>query len=156
MTARISDWFEWIGIAGLLVMMFVTAIDVIGAKVFSWRLLGAIDIVQLSQVMAIAFAAACTLVAERHVRVEFLISRLSSRGRAFFDIIVNFLCSALFGLVIWRLTALGLKFQQTGEGSPTIYAPLLFFAYGIALAALPVFAMYLMNLIKSFYAVTGR
>ena len=31
---RLSGWFEWIGLAALLVMMALTCIDVIGAKVF--------------------------------------------------------------------------------------------------------------------------
>lgn len=151
-----SNWFEWLGIAGLLAMMLVTVIDVAGAKLFSWRLLGAIDIVQLSQTVAIAFAAATTLIAERHVRVEFIIVRFSLRGQAVFDIIVNFLCSGLFLLFIWRMTVLGLTFQRTGEGSPTIYTPLQYFAYGMALAMVPVLVMYLLNLVKSVYQAAGR
>ena len=30
----LSGWFEWIGLSGLLVVMFITCIDVIGAKLF--------------------------------------------------------------------------------------------------------------------------
>ena len=46
---RLSDWFEWIGLAGMLLMMVITCIDVVGAKVFHWRLFGAIDTVMLSR-----------------------------------------------------------------------------------------------------------
>ena len=53
---RLSDWFEWIGLAAMLLMMVTTCIDVVGAKIFRWRLFGAIDIVMLSQLVAIAFA----------------------------------------------------------------------------------------------------
>jgi len=132
-------------------MMLITGIDVIGAKLFKWRLLGAIDIVMLSQIVAIAFAAACTLIAERHVRVEFLVSRLRARTRAVIDSIVYILCSGLFILIIWRLTVLGYSFQKTGESSATIYIPLYFFAYGVAAACIPVCLVYLTKLVKALY-----
>ena len=51
---RVSEWFSWIGIAAMLVMMAVTCIDVVGSKVFRCPLLGAIDIVMLVQIVAIA------------------------------------------------------------------------------------------------------
>ena len=137
-------------------MMLITGIDVIGAKLFTWRLLGAIDIVMLSQIIAIAFAAACTLIGERHVRVEFFVSRLSERTQAVIDSIVYVFCSGLFALIIWRLTALGYSFQTTGEATATIYIPLYFFAYGVALACIPVCVVYLMNLVKALYRVVKR
>ena len=41
---RLSGWFEWVGLGGLLVMMAVTCIDVVGAKIFRSPLYGALDI----------------------------------------------------------------------------------------------------------------
>lgn len=140
----------------MLLMMLITGIDVIGGKLFTWRLLGAIDIVMISQIVAIAFAAACTLIAERHVRVEFIVSRLSQQSQAVFDTIVYVLCSGLFILVIWRLIMLGYSFQTSGETTATIYIPLYFFAYGIALACIPAAVIYLMNLYKAFCMVVRK
>jgi TRAP-type C4-dicarboxylate transport system permease small subunit len=68
---RLSGWCEWLGLAGMLLMMAITCIDVVGAKVFGWRLLGAIDIVMLSQIVAIAFAVSMSLILGRHIQVEF-------------------------------------------------------------------------------------
>jgi len=149
-------------------MMLITGIDVVGAELLPflgdvfgaelhpWRLPGAIDIVMLSQIVAISFAAVCTLIAERHVRVEFFVSRLRKRTQAVIDIIVYILCSGLFILIIWRLVVLGYSFQKTGESSATIYIPLFFFAYGIAVACIPVCIVYLLNLVKSLFAVVKR
>jgi len=137
-------------------MMLITGIDVVGAKLFKEPLLGAFDIVRLSQIVAISFAAACTLIAERHVRVEFFVSRLRKRTQAVIDSIVYILCSGLFILIIWRLAVLGYSFQTTGETTGTIYIPLYFFAYGIAVACIPVCLVYLLNLVKSLYAVVQR
>jgi len=153
---RLIGWFEWLGIAGLLIMMLVTGIDVVGAKLFTWRLLGAIDIVMVSQVIAISFAAACALIVGRHVKVEFLVSRLPQRGQAIIESFVSILGLVLFVLIIWRLIVLGYSFQTSGEATATIYIPLYPFAYGIALACVPVCLVFITTLIKSFAGVVEK
>ncbi|HJX03004.1 MAG TPA: TRAP transporter small permease [Dehalococcoidia bacterium] len=153
---RLSGWFEWIGIAGFLLMVIITGIDVVGAKVFSWRLLGAIDIVMLSQILAIAFSAAIALIVGRHIRVEFLVNRLPRRTQAIIDSFINLLGLILFLLIIWRLVVLGYSFQTSGEATATIYVPLYPFAYGISLASVPVCLVFLVNLMKSLTKAVGK
>lgn len=153
---RLSNWFQWIGMAGLLVMMLITSIDVVGAKIFLWRLFGAIDMVQLSQLVAIAFACAFTLIVGRHVRVEFLVARLPRRAQAVINSIVSLLGLGLFILIIWRLCVFGYSFQTTGESTPTAYIPLYPFAYGIALASVPVCLLFLQELLSSLARVVKR
>jgi len=153
---RLSGWFEWIGVAGLLLMMLITCIDVIGAKLFLWPLLGAIDWVRVAQSVAIAFACAITLIVGRHVRVEFLVARLPERARAVTDSIVQLLCLALFTLIIWRLSVLGYSLQAGGEVSATAHIPRCLFAYGIALASIPVCLVFLQRLISSLTRVVKR
>lgn len=154
--SRLSGWFEWIGIAGLLMVMLITSIDVIGAKIFTWRLLGAIDIVMLSQIIAIAFAAACALIFGRHVRVEFFLTWLPRLAQAVINSIVSILGLGLFILVIWRLIVLGYSFQTSGVTTPTVYIPLYPFAYGVALASIPVCLVFIVELIKSLNQVVKR
>ena len=156
LVSQLSGWFEWLGIAGLLLMMFITTIDVVGGKLFTWRLLGAIDIVMLSQVVAIAFAAAFALIVGRHVRVEFFVNCLPPRARAVIASIISFLGLSLFVLIIWRLCALGYSFQSSGEATATVYIPLYPFAYGIALASIPVCLIFCLDLIKSLTKVVKR
>jgi len=153
---RFSVWFEWIGIAGLLLMMLITGIDVIGAKLFLWRLLGAIDIVMLAQIVAIAFAAAFTLIIGRHVRVEFFVARLPQRAQAIIESIVLLLGLGLFILIIWRLCVFGHSFQISGEYSATAHIPLYPFAYGIALASIPVCLVLLLGFLNSLTRVVKR
>lgn len=146
---RLSDWFEWIGLAGMLLMMAITCIDVVGAKVFHWRLFGAIDIVMLSQIVAIAFAASMALILGRHIQVEFFFKILPTRAQAVIDSIVLLLGLGLFILIIWRLCVLGYSFQTSGEHSATAYIPYYPFAYGIALASIPVCLILLLDFLKS-------
>ena len=146
---RLSDRFEWIGLVGLLVMMAITCIDVVGAKVFRWRLLGALDIVMLAQIVAIAFAASMVLILGRHIQVEFFIKLLPRRVGAVINSVVPLLGLGLFSLIIWRLCALGYSFQTAGEYSATIHIPYYPFAYGIALASIPVCLVFLLEFLKS-------
>ena len=146
---RLSNWCQWLGIAAMLLMMVVTCIDVVGAKVFLSPLLGAIDIVMLSQIVAMSFAASMALIVGRHIRVEFFFDLLPRRVQAVIDSIILFLGLGLFILIIWRLGALGYSFQTSGEYSATAYIPLYPFAYVIAFASIPVCLIFLQKFLKS-------
>lgn len=153
---RLSGFFEWIGVVALLVMMVITCIDVVGAKVFLWRLFGAIDIVQLAQIVAIAFAASMTLIVGRHIQVEFFVARLPKRIRAVVNSVIFLLVLGLFVLIIWRLCAIGYSFQTSGEYSATVSIPYYPFAYAIALASLPVCLVLLQEFFKSIQRVVQK
>lgn len=146
---RFSRLCEWLGIAAMLVMMVITCIDVVGAKVFLSPLLGAIDIVMLSQIVAISFAASMALIVGRHIQVEFFFDLLPRRVQAVIDSFILLLSLGLFIVIIWRLGALGYSFQTSGEYSATAYIPLYPFAYVIALASIPICLIFLQKFLKS-------
>jgi len=146
---RLSGWFAWIALVGLLLMMGITCIDVVGAKVFRWPLLGALDIVMLSQTVTISFAASMALILGRHIRVEFFFNLLPRRAQPVIESIVSLLGLGLFMVIIWRLCVLGYSFQTSGEYSATAYISYYPFAYGIALASIPVCLVFLLEFIKS-------
>lgn len=151
----LSGWFEWIGVVGLLVMMLVTCLDVLGAWLFLWPLPGVCDIVGLSQAM-IPFAAGFTLIIGRHIRVDFLMNKLPRRAQAVIDCIIALLGVALFILIIWRMYALGQYYQAAGEGSGSIRIPLSPFAYGLALASIPVCLVLFQQFLNSVIGVLKR
>ena len=53
---RLSEWGEWIGVAGIIIMVVVTCADVLGAKLFMAPVPGSTEIISLIQVAAIVFA----------------------------------------------------------------------------------------------------
>jgi len=153
---RLSGWFEWVGVAGLLLVMLVTCIDVIGTKVFGSPFLGAIDWVRVFQSVAIAFACAATLIIGRHVKVEFFVTRLPKRAQAVIESIVLLLGLGLFVLIVWRLSVLGYFMQAGGEVSATAHIPRSIFAYGIAFASIPVCLVFLQKFLSSLTRVAKR
>jgi TRAP-type C4-dicarboxylate transport system permease small subunit len=146
---RLSGWFEWIGLAGMLLMMVITCIDVLGAKVFHWRLFGAIDFVMLMQIVAIAFTSSMALILGRHIQVDIFISSLPRRAQAVIDIIALLLGLGLFIVIIWQVCVLGYSFQISGEHTATTRMPYYPFAYGIALASIPVCLVYLQRFLNA-------
>ena len=111
---RLSGWCEWLGIAAMLMMMVITCIDVVGGKVFQRPLLGAIDMVMLSQIVAISFAASMALIVGRHIRVEFFFNLLPRRAQAVINSFVLLLGLGLFIVIIWRTINLQ-RSGYTGE-----------------------------------------
>ena len=153
---RVSGWLEWIGMAALLVIMVVTLVDVVGAKLFTWHVPGSIDIVMVSQAVAIAFAAAMLLILDRHVHVTFLTDRLPKRAQAVIEVIIHILELGLFILFVWRLFVFGQYMQAGGEGTATIRIPLYPFGYGMAAAFVPVCLVIILRFINSLARAVGR
>jgi TRAP-type C4-dicarboxylate transport system permease small subunit len=146
---RVSDGFEWIGLAGLLLMMVITCIDVIGAKVFKSPVLGALDIVQLSQIVAISFGMGMALIVGRHIRVESFFPLLPQRAQTVINSLIHLLGLGFFIVIIWQVCVLGYAFQTSGEYSMTAYIPYYPFAYAIALAFIPICLILLVKFLKS-------
>jgi TRAP-type C4-dicarboxylate transport system permease small subunit len=146
---RLSDWFERLAFLGLLLMMVVTCVDVVGAKLFRWPLPGSLDIVMLAQTVAIAFGCSMTLILGRHIKVEFFVKLLPRRLAAVVNSVVFLLGLGLFMVIVWRLAALGHLLQTSGDYSATVHIPYYPFAYGIALACIPVCVVFLLEFLKS-------
>ena len=146
---RISSVIEWFGVIGFLVMMLITTVDVIGAKIFLRPVPGALDIVVLAQLVAMSFAAAMTLIVGRHVAVEFFVPVLPKPLQYAADIFVNIMGLGLFVLLVWHLGKYAYSLQIENETTATIRIPLYPFMYGAAAACIPVCMVYLSSLIKS-------
>ena len=150
---RVSGWVEWIGLLALLLIMALTCVDVVGAKVFRAPVFGAIDIVMIAQLVAISFTGAMALILGRHVQVEFFVPLLPKRLQHIVDCLVHFLGFALFVLIVWRLFAYAHYLQIGEEESMTARIPLAPFTYGAAAACIPVCLVFLQWFIDSMIKV---
>jgi TRAP-type C4-dicarboxylate transport system permease small subunit len=146
---RLSEGAQWIGFAALFLIVVLTSVDVVGAKVFRTPVFGALDAVILAQLIAISFAVAITLIMGRHVQVEFFVMLLPKRLQSGITCIVNFLGLGLFIVIVWRLFAYGYGMQIGGEESMTARIPVAPFAYAAAVGCIPVCLIYLEKLLTS-------
>lgn len=150
------DWFnekvglglELIGIVAMIFLVFITTLDVLGAKLLSRPVFGTLDAVMVSQVVAISFAASITLIVGRHVEVEFMVALLPKRVQILLDIFVKLLCLALFITIVYVLTSYAHHLQVRREVTPTARFPLYPFGYFAALGCLPVCLVYISLVIR--------
>lgn len=145
----LGSWFEWIAIAGFLVMMVATCIDVVGAKLFLWPLPGSIEVVFLAQVIAIAGALAITKIDGRHIRVEAFLDKLPKRWRAFLDSLTSLLGLGLFIMVGWQSYEYGQALRSAGKVTTTAQIPYYPFPLWIALCCIPICLVLLWELLNS-------
>lgn len=152
----ISSWIEWVGFGALVLMMALTCVDVLGAKVFRLPVFGSLDIMMLAQLIAISFAVSMALILGRHVQVEFFILLMPKPIRRGIEIVANFLGLLLFVLIVWRLIVFGYDIQVSNEESATARIPLFPFVYAAALACVPVCLVYLQQLLTSIRRVVKK
>jgi TRAP-type C4-dicarboxylate transport system permease small subunit len=153
---KVSLGMELIGLAALIFLVFITTVDVIGAKLFSRPVFGVLDAVMISQVVAIFFAAAITLIVGRHVEVEFLVVLLPERIRILLDLFVKLLCLALFIILTWRLALYAHHLQVRTEVTPTARIALYPYAYSAVLACVPVCLAYISIILHSLSRLTKK
>jgi len=152
----VSGWFEWIGFGAIFLMVALTCVDVVGAKLFLTPVFGALDVMALAQLIAISFAVSMALILGRHIQVEFIMALFPKRVQAVIDCIIHFLGLALFILIVWRLFVYGYHMKIGGEESMTARIALYPFVYAAAVACIPVCLVFLQRLLSSVLRVVRK
>ena len=112
--ASASDWilnnkiiklvtkiFFSLATAGLAIVLFLTAGDVIGRYVFNKPILGANEITSYLMTVCLAGGLAYRASQQGHVTIELLVNRLSERAQAFFDVFAGLISLFIVFLVTW-------------------------------------------------------
>lgn len=146
---NLCTWLERIGFLFVFLLVLITTVDVVGAKVFLKPVFGSIDFVMLSQLLAASLASSSALIAGRHVQADFFVVMLPKKPRSIVDSIVNFLGLILFILIVYQLLAYGYSLQEGKEVSATARVALYPFAYGAAIGCFPICLVYIASLIRS-------
>ena len=133
-----SNWLNWIAGAGLVAMLLITVADIIGIKILKSPVPGAIEIVGFLGVIITAFALAHTYLKRGHIKVEFIVMRLSSGVQKILSLIASVLSLALFVVIAWQSFEFGRVLQKTGEVSMTQGIPFYPFVYAISFCSLAV------------------
>ena len=150
---KISGWVEWVGFGALFLMVVLTCVDVLGAKIFLLPVPGSLDIIMLAQLIAISFAGAMVLIQGRHVQVEFFMILLPKRFQSLVDALINVLCLVFFIIIVWRLFVHGYDLQTGGEVTMTAGIPMAPFTYASALAMIPFCLVFLQRFLSAILSV---
>lgn len=143
-----SIWLNWIAGAGLVTMLLVTISDIIGIKILKSPVPGAIEIVGFLGVIITAFAIAHTYLRDGHIKVEFIVMRLSSGTQKVLSILVSVLSLVLFIIIAWQSFEFGRVLQKTGEVSMTQGIPFYPFVYAISFCSIAVCLVLIVEIIN--------
>jgi TRAP-type C4-dicarboxylate transport system permease small subunit len=106
--ADISGWLA------LFVTVFVT-LDVVLRYVFNASIPAGMEFTQVLLVLMVFFAFGQAQAGKVHVRVEFVIEKLSPRLRHFWEVVIHFLALAFFGFIFWQAIGFFLDSWKMGE-----------------------------------------
>jgi TRAP-type C4-dicarboxylate transport system permease small subunit len=117
-----------IGGTALTVMMFLTVSDVI-MRTFGYPILGAYEMVAMLLAVVIGFTIPKVSLDKGHVIMEFVLERLSPKGKAVMITFTRILCIALFAIIGYNLFLIAKEFNMSGEVSSTLKIPFFPIAY---------------------------
>ena len=100
LTRHISRWFNGFALIALSAMLFLVTMDIIGAKVFSLPVPGAMDLTSLLGVLIIGFSMTQTYRKGRHITVDFLMIRTPKRLHRVLRCLSTCLCTIFFLFVV--------------------------------------------------------
>lgn len=138
----LSRWSNWIAVAALLLMFAIMVVDILTTKIFNKPIVATVDLVSFLALMVASFSVSWTILAGRHIEVEFIVALFPRGTRKVFNTMASFLSLAFFLLIVWRSIVYANSLVKTGESSLTAHIPMAPFAYGIAVACVPAVLIY--------------
>lgn len=135
----------------LFLMMILTITDVVGRKLFSHSVTGAVELTEFMLVIVIFFSLAQTEMKDGHVKVDLIMSRFGHRTQAMVDMITQLIGFLLCGVITWSTLIYAGKMRVSGEVSQDLWLPKFPFVYVVVLGC-GILALAL--LVKFFAALT--
>jgi len=137
----------------LFLMMFLTIVDVFLRKVFNRSLLGTVEVTEFMLVILIFFSLAQTEIFNSHVKVDLVVGRFSERGQGLADMITQFVCFLISGLITWSTLVYSEKMRAIGEVSQDLWIPkyplIYIVAVGCAVLSFSLLIKFFMALVRA-------
>ena len=147
-----SKFMRRIASVTLFCMVLLTVTDVFLRKVFSRSILGTVEISEFLLLTVIFFALAEAEVLNGHVKVDLVMSRFGERSQGVVDMVTQFICFLLSGLITWSTLVYSEQMRASGEVSQDLWLPIYPFIYivalGCAILALTLLIKFLIALMK--------
>ena len=143
----ISRLLNVIAGAAVTLMMFLTVADVL-LRAGGHPIIGTFEIVSLLLALVIGFGIPQVSLDRGHVYMDFLLEKLSKRGKNVMNTSTRILCLILFASIGYKLFSVGTRFRTSGEVSPTIMIPFYPVAYGVAVCCLLECCVFIFDIVR--------
>ena len=136
-------------IAGIAVtvMMFLTVADVL-LRAGGYPIIGTYEIVTLLLALVVGFGIPQVSLERGHVFMEFLLQKLTKRGKDMMNVFTRILCLILFACIGVNLFSVGAGFRASGEVTATIQLPFYPVAYGVGVCCLLECCVFIFDIVK--------
>jgi TRAP-type C4-dicarboxylate transport system permease small subunit len=136
-------------IAGIAVtaMMLLTVADVL-LRAWGVPVIGTYEIVTLLLALVVGFGIPQVSLDRGHVYIEFLLERLTKRGKDMMNVFTRILCLILFALIGYNLFNVGAVFRASGEVTATVQLPFYPVAYGVAVCCLLQCCVFIFDIVR--------
>jgi TRAP-type C4-dicarboxylate transport system permease small subunit len=136
-------------IAGIAVtfMMFLTVTDVL-LRAVGRPIIGTFEIVALSLALVIGFAIPQVSMDRGHVSMDFLLDKLTKKGKNVMNTFTRLLGLILFASIGYNLFNVAARFHTSGEVSATIKIPFYPVAYGVAVCCLLECCVFIFDIVR--------
>ena len=143
----LSDFFNMIASAALVLMMVLSCADIFMRYLFSRPITGTYDVVGLSGAVLVSFALPYTMLKKGHVAVELLVQSLSRGKQLVIETFSHLLGISLFLVMVWQAILLSRDMKAAGEVTPTVHLPFYPIVYCMALCFFILSLAILVNLL---------
>jgi TRAP-type C4-dicarboxylate transport system permease small subunit len=136
-------------IAGIAVtvMMLLTVADVL-LRAGGHPIIGTYEIVALLLALVIGFGIPQVSLDRGHVYMDFLLEKLSKRGKKVMNTITRLFCIIFFLPLGYNLFNVGARFHASGEVSATIKIPFYPVVYGVAVCCLLECCVFIFDIVR--------
>ncbi len=145
---KISRFFNWIAIIALLLMFGVVSVDILSSKILNRPITAAVDFMSLLATVVAAFSLSQTILAGRHIEVEFIVTKMPVVLRKVLNVTSSLFSMCFFVLIVWKSFAYARNLQALGEATLTQHIPVAPFVYGIGIACIPAIFIYAIRVYK--------
>ena len=137
---------NWVAGWSLVGMMGLTCADIV-LRLFRRPILGTYEIVGFLGAVVASFAMAQTTIERGHVAVQVVVQRFSPGVQEVIYLITHLLSLLLFVLLAWECVRYANDLWASGEVSMTLQLPFFPVLYGIALSAVTVCLVLLVDIL---------
>jgi TRAP-type C4-dicarboxylate transport system permease small subunit len=136
-------------IAGIAVtvMMLLTVADVL-LRAGGHPIIGTYEIVALLLALVIGFGIPQVSLDRGHVYMDFLLEKLSKKGKKVMNTITRLFCIIFFLPLGYNLFNVGARFHASGEVSATIKIPFYPVVYGVAVCCLLECCVFIFDIVR--------
>ncbi len=141
-----------VGVAMLVIMIFLITVDVTLRYTFSVPIPGSFELVQLMMLILVYCAMAYTATKKGHICIDILVSHAPERTRAVIDTLTSILSLGVIVLVVWSSINFGFILKAQGATTMILKIPIFPFifilAFGMALTWIAIFTDFVSNLLR--------